>query len=129
MKLITILIALSCIVAGALLTEAAQVQKPVPWARIHHKKAKYWKFYSQPRGTDLRTVTPTYHKCKAKFPENRDYVFSNVFVGNRDFEFQQFDANHIGVNCINCSPQIMGYYYSTKISNYIQCKAYEDVDI
>ncbi|KAJ1018942.1 hypothetical protein NDA16_004745 [Ustilago loliicola] len=123
------MITLAAVVAGAAFTEAAQVQQPVPWSQIHHKKAKYWKFYSQSRGTDLRTVKPTYHKCKAKFPSNRDYVFSHVFAHNADFEFQQFDDNHVGANCINCSPQVMGNYYQTKIGAYIQCKAYGDVDI
>ena len=52
---------------------------------------------------------------------NRKAVL-HTFHNNPDFEFVQVNDNTIYANCINCAPTIMGHYYSTKLSGYIECK-------
>lgn len=104
-------------------------EKPVPWESVKNKDAYTWKLYSAPRGTDLRNIKPKYHRCSVRFPTNRNEIFKTTFEHNTDFEFQTFDTESIGANCIDCLPTILGNYYSTKISNYITCDMYEDTPI
>lgn len=133
MKLSTVSVALGALVAGATFTSAVAleaataVKESVSWSEVKNHHAKHWKIFAQPRGTDLLTVKPLYHGCKTLnvTAEVRDEVLK-TFQNNKDFEFVQTDKNHILANCINCSESILGNYYYTKLSGYIDCTYYGD---
>lgn len=130
MKLAALLILLAPVVAGIEAPPAfACAEKPVCWESFQGKDAYSWKIYSVPKGTDLRTIKPKYYVCRAAFPDQKEEMFQKTFVGNDQFEFQQFDTESIGVNCIDCTKPMLGNYYQTKISDYIQCEKYEDTRI
>ncbi|CBQ73597.1 conserved hypothetical Ustilaginaceae-specific protein [Sporisorium reilianum SRZ2] len=128
MKLLTLSLALTTLVAAASTTAAAECDKPVAWDQVANKDATLWAFYSQPQGTDLRTVKPKYHECSVTNPAGKDSVFA-TFEGNKDFEFQPVQDGVLGANCIDCTPQMLGNYYLVKIDAYIECKMYEDTPI
>lgn len=118
-------------VATAAVSQAAQCAiKPITWESVSDKPSYYyWKLYSAPAGTDLRGVKPKYHRCTVTTPSNAEDTFKRTFEGNKMFEFQPLDTESIGVNCIECTPQMLGNYYETKISNYITCSMYDDLPI
>ncbi|SPO26677.1 related to conserved hypothetical Ustilaginaceae-specific protein [Ustilago trichophora] len=128
MKLAALLILLVPVVAGieAPPSGYACAEFPVPWEQFQGKDAYSWKIYSAPSGTDLRTIKPKYYDCRAAFPDNKDEMFQRTFVNNNQFEFQRFDSVSIGVNCIDCTEPMLGNYFETKITDYIQCGMYED---
>ncbi|CDR88410.1 uncharacterized protein SPSC_04237 [Sporisorium scitamineum] len=122
-------IVLAALFAASSVTAAAEcADKPVPWNQVSNKDATKWAFYSQPAGTDLRTVKPKYHMCDVTNPAGKDSVFA-TFDGNKDFEFQPLENSIMGVNCINCAPPMLGNYYLTKIDGYITCHMYEEQPI
>lgn len=129
MKSTILLATLTALIATSSFAEAAPNQHPVAWEQVKNKDAYYWKFYSAPAGTDLRTIKPKYHKCHVAHPAQKDYMFQRTFEHNKEFEFQQFKENSISVNCIDCSPPSLGNYYLTKITDYITCSMYEDTPI
>lgn len=127
MKLTALFVTLSAFVACASAVPAKS--KAVPWEQIHHKDARYWKFYTEHKGACLSSAKPKYHQCQVVDREHLHEMFDHTFVNNKQFEFVQVDNNHISANCIDCSPQVMGNYYSTKIGSQIACKMYENTPI
>ncbi|KAJ9479676.1 tRNA-methyltransferase [Pseudozyma hubeiensis] len=130
MKTITFSLAALAIVAAASITSATPTHpketKPVPWAQEVNQDATKWALYSARKGTDLNTVKPKYSECTVTNPSQKEYVISHTFVNNSEFEFQNLEDDVLGANCIDCSPQMLGNYYLTKISGYLTCKMYED---
>lgn len=120
MKVTTSLIAISALLLSLSSTSAKPISQPGPWAQIKNKDALNWTIYASPRGTNLLSAEPVEDRCKVYAPTNGYWAFETFKSGN--FEFQQLDNDHVGWNCIDCTPMELGNLMATKIGNYLHCE-------
>ncbi|SPO26678.1 uncharacterized protein UTRI_03970_B [Ustilago trichophora] len=117
MKLTTLLVALATVFAGAALTEGAAVVmlKPGAFSQVDYEHAKHWKIYAENAGTDLATAQSTYSHCAINVAGKSKKALFKYLKQVKGFEFQQITKHTIGINCIDCSPQTLGWFMMNKL--------------